>query len=526
MAHVITQSCCSDASCVAVCPVNCIHPTPEERGFGTSDILHIDPVACIDCGACADACPVDAIYPADRLGERDRVFIEVNASFYKDNPDIASGWSNVVYPKIPRLESDLRVAVVGTGPSGGYALQTLIGRTDAKVTMIDRLPTPGGLVRAGVAPDHPGTKGVLKTFDLLYRHRRTTMVGGVDVGDGPSALTVAELADHFDAVFYAIGAPASKSLGVPGEELPGSTSATDLVAWYNAVPGAIGDVRVDGCSRAVIVGTGNVALDVARILVSSPEELATTDIADRALNLLRRQNVHDVVLLGRRGPEHAAYTPAEYRAVEAMAGVEVIVCDDPAQIRGLGLDRPADPSRRRIVFLFASTVRQILPDASGRVGTVDVVTHGDDHSIVTDLVVRSVGYRGVEVPGLPFDEATGTIPNDDCRIVDADGAPIPGHYALGWAARGARGGIGANKAHAIGAVEAFIDDAAAGRLTRTSRTAAEFAALVAGRTMPVDYAGVAAIDRAERARGRAAGRPRIKFTDIPEMVAAATRARR
>ncbi|MDR2279994.1 MAG: 4Fe-4S binding protein, partial [Gordonia sp. (in: high G+C Gram-positive bacteria)] len=219
MAHVITQSCCSDAACVSVCPVNCIHPTPEERGFGSSDILHIDPVACIDCGACADACPVDAIYPADRLGERDKVFIDVNAAFYRDNPDISSGWSDIVYPVIPRLPDGLRVAVVGTGPSGGYAVRTLIGRTDADVTVIDRLPTPGGLVRAGVAPDHPGTKGVLRTFDLLYRDRRVHLLGGVEIGDGPSAVTPEELADHFDAVFYAVGAPDSRELGVPGEDL-------------------------------------------------------------------------------------------------------------------------------------------------------------------------------------------------------------------------------------------------------------------------------------------------------------------
>lgn len=526
MVHVITQSCCSDASCVAVCPVNCIHPTPDEPGYGTSDILHVDPVACIDCGACADACPVDAIYPADRLGERDRVFIEVNASYYRDHPEISSGWSNVVYPEIPRLDADLRVAVVGTGPSGGYALQTLIGRTDATVTMIDRLPTPGGLVRAGVAPDHPGTKRVLKTFDLLYRHPRTTMIGCVDVGDGRAGVTPAELADHFDAVFYAVGAPASKPLGVPGEDLPGSTSATDLVAWYNAAPGAYGDIRVDGCSRAVIVGTGNVALDVARILVSSPESLAATDIADRALHLLRSQDVHEVVILGRRGPEHAAYTPAEYRTLEAMTDVDVIACDDPAQVRGLGLDRPADPGRRRIVFLFTTAVGAIAPDESGRVGGVDVVTSGHSHRIATDLVVRSVGYRGVEIAGLPFDATTGTIPTADGRILGADGTPVPGHYALGWAARGARGGIGANRQHAIGAVEAFIADAAEGRLVRTARTAADFAALAASRTTPIDYAGVAAIDRAERARGRAAGRPRIKFTEISEMVAEAVRARR
>ena len=264
---VITQSCCSDAACVAVCPVNCIHPTPEERGFGSSDILHIDPQACIDCGACADACPVNAIYPADKLGTRDKVFVDINADYYKSHPEIRSGyaptgaelpgmapfpdvvaatdddWPGITYPEIPKLPGGLRVALVGTGPSGGYALRTLLDRTEATVTVIDRLPTPGGLVRAGVAPDHPGTKGVLHGFDLLYRDPRVTMLTNVGVGDGPDEVTPAELADHFDAVIYAVGASESRLLGIPGEDLPGSTSATDLVAWYNAAPGADVTVR-------------------------------------------------------------------------------------------------------------------------------------------------------------------------------------------------------------------------------------------------------------------------------------------
>ncbi len=524
MAHVITQSCCSDAACVSVCPVNCIHPTPEERGFGSSDILHIDPVACIDCGACADACPVDAIYPADRLGERDKVFIEVNAAFYRDNPDISSGWSDIVYPVIPRLPDGLRVAVVGTGPSGGYAVRTLIGRTDADVTVIDRLPTPGGLVRAGVAPDHPGTKGVLRTFDLLYRDRRVHLLGGVEIGDGPSAVTPAELADHFDAVFYAVGAPDSRALGVPGEDLPGSTAATDLVAWYNAYPGAQGPpIPEAGVGRAVIVGTGNVALDVARILVSSPEALAATDIADRALTLLERQDIREVVLLGRRGPSDAAYTAAEFRALQELPGVDVVVADRPDE---LDLHQPPEPDRRRIVLLFHSAVDGIVAGDQGHVEAVDVTTGDRAHEIMADLVVRSIGYRGVRINGVPFDDARGVIPNTDGRVINETGEAIPGVYALGWAARGATGGIGANKAHAIATVEAFINDAATGRLTRTAHGPDDFRRLVQRRSPNlVGYRGVRSIDRAERARGQAAGRPRIKFTDVSDMLAVARRRR-
>ncbi|GEE00995.1 putative ferredoxin/ferredoxin--NADP reductase [Gordonia spumicola] len=522
MSHVITQSCCSDAGCVSVCPVNCIHPTPDERGFGSSDILHIDPVACIDCGACADACPVDAIFPADRLGERDRVFIEVNASYYRDNPDVSSGWSDIVYPDIPRLPDKLCVAVVGTGPAGGYAVSTLVGRTDVDVTVIDRLPTPGGLVRAGVAPDHPGTKGVLRTFDLLYRHRRVHLLGGVEIGAGPAAVAPAELVEHFDAVFYAVGAGDARALGVPGEELPGSISATDLVAWYNAYPGADGPPIPDGgAGRALIVGTGNVALDVARIMVSSPESLATTDIADRALDLLRRQDVREVVLLGRRDQANAAYTAAEFRALQELPDVEVVIT---GSADGLGLDAPADPARRRIVFLFHSSIREIVDGPHGAVGGARVTTDGSDHRVAADLVVRSIGYRGVPIPGVPFDDDRGVIPTDDGRVLGESGEPVPGVYALGWAARGAVGGIGANKAHAVSTVEAFIDDAAAGRLPRTVRAAAEFRALAENRSPTlVRYRGVRAIDRAERDRGRAVGRPRVKFTELSDMLAVARR---
>ncbi|WP_168699966.1 FAD-dependent oxidoreductase [Gordonia paraffinivorans] len=523
---VITQSCCSDAACVSVCPVNCIHPTPEERGFGSSDILHIDPEACIDCGACADACPVDAIYPADKLGARDKVFIDINADYYKNNPDIRSGWSPVTYPEIPKLPAGLRVALVGTGPSGGYALRTLLDRTEAHITVIDRLPTPGGLVRAGVAPDHPGTKNVLRGFDLLYRDPRVTMMTNVTIGDGPGEITPAELADHFDAVFYAVGASESRRLGIPGEDLPGSTSATELVAWYNAVPGVDegpplrrGTPDDPATGRAVVVGTGNVALDVARILVSPPELLATTDIADRALAILREQNVHEVILLGRRDQASAAYTAAEFRALSEIPGVDVEVYD--------GLDaelpsftEPADPDRRRIVFLFHSAPEEIV--GGPKVEAVTVRTGEGRRRIATDLVVRSIGYRSTPIPGLAFDDERGVFPNDNGRLLDERGEIVPGAYVLGWAKRGPSGGIGANKQCAIQTVEDFIDDAAAGRLRRTAREASEFPALVRKRVRTViGYRGVRAIDRKERRRGQEQGRPRVKFTRVAEMVGAA-----
>lgn len=536
--YVITQSCCSDASCVSVCPVNCIHPTPEERGFGTSDILHIDPQACIDCGACADACPVDAIYPADRLGERDKVFIEINADYYKNNTDITSGWSQVTYPVIPRLPRDLRVAVVGTGPSAGYGLRMILDRSEAHVTVIDRLPTPGGLVRAGVAPDHPSTKNVMAGFDLLYRDPRVTMMTNVEVGDTAVGAHVspAELAEHFDAVFYAVGAQESRRLGIDGEDLPGSTSATDLVAWYNAAPVERGSsarptdsdsgvvehgppVPAHPTGRTVVVGTGNVALDVARILVSPPEVLAGTDIADRALSILREQNIHEVVLLGRRDQASAAYTAAEYRALSTIDGVEVVVCESPDEVAALGLTAPADPERRRIVFLFHSTPERINGD--GRAESVSIRTADLEHEVVADLVVRSIGYRATPLPGLPFDDAHSVIRNADGRIVDTQGKPMPGAYVMGWARRGPSGGIGANKLCAERTVAQFLLDAGADALERTVRTSEEFEKLIRGRTRTVvGYPGMAAIDRSERRRGQMQGRPRVKYDSVEDMVGA------
>lgn len=527
MSFVITQSCCSDAACVSVCPVNCIHPTPEERGFGTSDILHIDPEACIDCGACADACPVNAIFPADKLAPKDQIFAEINADYYKANPDISSGWTDVVYPKIPRLPEGLRVAVVGTGPSGGYALRTVLNRTMAQVTVIDKLPTPGGLVRAGVAPDHPSTKDVMRTFDILYRDPRVQMATNVEVGDDAAAgqISPAELAEHFDAVFYAVGASRSRRLGIEGEDLPGSTSATDLVAWYNAVPGADGpEIPVDGTGRAVIVGTGNVALDVARILVSPPELLAVTDIADRALDLLHEQNIHEVVVLGRRGPETAAYTAAEYRALSVIPGVDVVV-HDTADGPLPELARPADPDNRRIVFLFHTA--PVRADGDGHLETVTVATGDDEYEIAADLLVRSIGYRSAPIGGLPFDEESGRFPNIDGRMTDADGEPIPGAYVLGWAGRGSTGGIGANKMQAIETVEKFIDDVVNGRTERPDTAPEAFAALLRKRQRKaVGYRGIRAIDRREREAGAREGRPRVKFTEVSDMLSAAGRRRR
>ncbi|NEC18832.1 FAD-dependent oxidoreductase, partial [Streptomyces parvus] len=354
MTYAITQTCCNDATCVAVCPVNCIHPTPEERAFGSTEMLHIDPRACIDCGACADACPVDAIFPVDSLSAGQREYADINAAYYEGEEPIPVGdevdgpnfhvWGEPAFERsLPSDFGPLRVAVVGTGPAGMYAAQDLLLHTAAEVTLIDRLPVAGGLVRYGVAPDHPATKKVGDTFSRFHSHPRVRMHLGIEVGRD---VTAEELSAHHDAVIYAVGASTDKRLGVPGEELPGCLSATAFVAWYNAHPEAVAQGVDLSAERVVVVGNGNVALDVARILVADPEALAATDIAAHALDALRASRVREVVVLGRRGPEDAAYTRSELLALKHVPGVELVVDDHdprtPAAIDAAGAgDRAA-----------------------------------------------------------------------------------------------------------------------------------------------------------------------------------------
>ncbi|MFF5932264.1 FAD-dependent oxidoreductase [Streptomyces sp. NPDC012508] len=543
MTYAITQTCCSDATCVAVCPVNCIHPTPEEREFGSTEMLHIDPATCIDCGACADACPVDAIFPVDSLSAADAGYAAVNAAYFADKepPARAPGpnfhsWGAPAFERsLPSDFAPIRVAVVGTGPAGMYAAEDLLLHTNAEVTLVDRLPVAGGLVRYGVAPDHPATKKVGDTFARFHTHPRVRMRLGVEVGKD---VTAEELAAHHDAVVYAVGASTDRRLGVPGEELPGSVSATAFVSWYNAHPECAPDaIGLTGAERVVVVGNGNVALDVARILVMDPETLAGTDIADHALAALRASRVREVVLLGRRGPEDAAYTASELLALTHLPGVRLVVDDhDPrtgAAIDGAGrrekaallrdlareaVDWTRPPSatgERRIVLRFHSAPVALAGEGSVRAARV---TEGPgEREIPAELVVRAVGYRGVPVPGLPFDEATGTVPHDRGRV-----AGMPGTYVVGWIKRGPSGGIGANRTCAAETVGTLLADAVAGALPAPSRTPQAFRRLARGRGAEVvDARGLAAIDRAERTRGRETGRPRVKLATVADLVAAA-----
>ncbi|MDP5316343.1 FAD-dependent oxidoreductase [Streptomyces poriferorum] len=538
MTYAITQTCCSDATCVAVCPVNCIHPTPEEQAFGSTEMLYVDPETCIDCGACADACPVDAIFPVDSLFGAQKEYAGINAAYYAGRePEPAAGpnfhaWGEPSFPRsLPSDFAPIRVAVVGTGPAGMYAAEDLLLHTNAEVTLIDRLPVGGGLVRYGVAPDHPATKGVGEAFARFHSHPRVRMHLGVEVGKD---LTAEELSAHHDAVIYAVGASASRRLGIPGEDLPASAPATSFVSWYNAHPEVPPETFDLSAERVIVAGNGNVALDVARVLVTDPAALAGTDIAGHALAALRDSRVREVVLLGRRGPDDTACTASELLALGHLPGVELVV-DDGDPRTAAAIDEAATgakasllrelpretvdwsqppPPGRRIVFRFHSSPVEVL--GADAVEAVRVTAADGDQEIPAGLFLRAIGYRGLPVPGLPFDEATGTVPHEGGRV-----AGVPGSYVVGWIKRGPSGGIGANRTCAAETVGTLLADAVAGALPSPPYPAKAFGRLARNRgRQVVDARGLAAIDRAEQARGREQGRPRVKFDTVPALIAA------
>ena len=537
MTYVVTQACCADASCMSVCPVNCIHPAPGEPDFGHTEMVYVDPKSCIDCGACADACPVSAIKPLELLTGDEQVFGDINAAFYDDR-SVELTWSAPTFPVVeaPR-ERPLRVAVVGTGPAASYAARELLTTSSAHVSMIDRLPVAGGLVRAGVAPDHPDTKHLAEMFTWTYDHPRTRMFLNVDVG---TDVTHDDLLTHHDAVVYAVGARLDRPLGVPGEQLPGVHGSPEVVGWYNShtdVPASAVDVATD---RVVIVGNGNVALDVARILLGDVTALERTDIADHALAALRSAPVREVVVVGRRGPDQAAFTRPELlmmpRGIDVVIEADGQVADElaaatpgskAAMLRDLPLvdidwTRSPQADGRRLVLSFHRTVDEIT--GADRVEGVRLGRVGTDRSTVvpTGLVVRSTGHRGSPVAALPFDPATATIPHEAGRVVDpATGEHLPGAYVVGWIKRGAVGGIGANRTDAQETVATLLSDAREGLLPSPAKTGARtFARLLRSRGLDVvDRRRMRRIDTSERRRGASSGRPRVKFATVEEMLA-------
>lgn len=543
MAYVVTQSCCADASCVVACPVNCIHPAPGEPGFAEAEMLYVDPDTCVGCGACATACPVGAVLPEEWLSESQQPFTALNAEYYQLFPH-ADRAPLAPVPEQRRLRrpGPFRVAVVGAGPAGLYTADELLKHPEIEaVDVYDRLRTPYGLVRHGVAPDHADTKRVTRLFAAIERDDRFRYFLGVEIGRD---VTLDELRARYHAVVYAVGAASDRGLDVPGEDLAGSLPATSLVGWYNGHPDQQRlQVPLDH-ERAIVVGNGNVALDVARILTADPERLARTDLAPVPLEQLRRSRVREVVVLGRRGPAQAAFTVPELVGLAGLTDVDVVVDADPDEIDATGTAgrllaelaaRPAGllGDRRRITLRFTTSPVELVGDdhvAAVRVVGNRLVTRDDgsvraeptdEHDeIAAGLVVRAVGFRGLPVHGLPHDPATGTVPHDRGRVE-------PGVYVAGWIKRGPSGFIGTNKSCAAETVCTLLDDLDDGPPDPRGTTASIAAAVRRRCPDLVDLGGWQRIDAAEIARGVAEGRPREKIVDVTEQsLIAHTRRRR
>ncbi|BBZ51148.1 FAD-dependent oxidoreductase [Mycobacterium heidelbergense] len=543
MPHVITQSCCNDGSCVFACPVNCIHPTPDEPGFATSEMLYIDPVACVDCGACVSACPVGAIAPDTRLEPKQLPFVEINASFYPERPPgVKLPPTSKLAPVIPAAEvrahrPPLTVAIVGSGPAAMYAADELLTQHGVRVNVFEKLPTPYGLVRAGVAPDHQSTKRVTRLFDRVAGHRRFRFFLNVEIG---KHLSHAELLDHHHGVLYAVGAPDDRRLDIDGVGLPGTGTATELVAWINGHPD-FADLPVDlGHERVVIIGNGNVALDVARVLTADPDDLARTDISDHALEALRCSAVREVVIAARRGPADSAFTLPELIGLTGASEVVLDAGDHQRVAADLAtvsdtltrnkleiLSKLGDGSaplggRPRIRLAYQLTPKRVLGPQRATGVEFSVTGTDEPRRLEAGLVLTSIGYRGKAIRGLPFDESAAVVPNDGGRVVDPSGRPVFGAYVAGWIKRGPTGFIGTNKSCSFQTVQALVADFNAGRLTDPVAKPEALTKLVRERQPDaVDSAGWRAIDAAEIARGGQDGRPRSKFTGVGEMLAAA-----
>jgi ferredoxin/flavodoxin---NADP+ reductase len=449
----------------------------------------------------------------------------------------------------------LRVAVIGSGPAGFYAAGALLGAdVPVEVDVFDRLPTPWGLVRLGVAPDHPQLKTVSRAFEKIAAQPGFRFLGNVEVGRD---LTHDELSRLYDAVIYSYGSAADRRLGIPGEDLRGSWAATELVAWYNGHPDYQHlEFDLVSAERVVVVGNGNVALDVARMLALTHEELAPTDATDESIEAITASAIREIVVLGRRGPVQAAWTATELHEMGELAGADIVV--DPAELeldsaseaeladasnivkRNMEIlrdfaARAAEGKPRRIVLRFRVSPVEILgeervegielvrnelvPDGKG---SVRARATDDRETLAAGLVFRSVGYRGLPSPGVPFDEASGTMPNEGGRLLGADGRPLAGVYCAGWIKRGPTGVIGTNKKDATETVEALLADAEAGAIGGSAEPAEAVDALLAERGIDaVVYSGWEAIDAAERRRGEPLGRPRVKLTTWDDLLAAA-----
>ncbi len=485
-------------------------------------------------------------------------------------------------------ENPLRVAIVGSGPAGFYAAEHLLKRNPdgngreaeqpagsvcVEVDMFDRLPTPFGLVRAGVAPDHPKIKSVIRVYEKTAAREGFQFFGNVHIG---ADVTVAELEERYHAIISAYGTATDRRLGIPGEDLPGSHAATEFVAWYNAHPD-FADHEFDlTAKRVVVIGNGNVAADVARMLALPHGELHATDTANHAIEQLADSGVEEIVVLGRRGPAQAAFTNPEVRELGELTDADIVI--DPAEVdldeasRAYLESAACEPTHRRNVEIFTdfstrdpegkpkrvvmrfccSPVEikgdgkvesivvgrnELYTDESGQIRARDT---GEREEIECGLVLRSIGYKGTGLEGIPFDAGRGLIPNESGRVIDPDtGSQVPGHYAVGWIKRGPSGVIGTNKKDALDTVNTLLSDLESGRIPEhlpatSSASRPGVPGSDEGRALPsieellderggdhVTYIGWQAIDAAEQQAGEPHGRPRVKFCRVHEMVEAA-----
>jgi ferredoxin--NADP+ reductase len=447
----------------------------------------------------------------------------------------------------------MRAAVVGAGPSGFYTTDQLL-KAGFAVDLYDALPTPFGLVRAGVAPDHPKIKSVTRVYAKTASHESFRFFGGVELG---ALVSRQDLLARYDAIVYAVGTATDNRLGIPGEDRPGSHAATEFVAWYNGHP-HFADHQFDlNGGRAVVVGNGNVAIDVARMLVLDPGELAPTDTADHAIDAFGMAGVTEIVLLGRRGPAQASFTNPELRELGELRRADVIV--DPAQLEGVA--GPEDATKRRNVEILRDYAARVPTGKSHRLelrflrspveilgqgadgpvtgvrvavnrlveradGRIDVEPTGEEEVIECGLVLRSIGYRGEPLPGVPFDPARGLIRNEGGRVVTEEGR-CPGEYVVGWIKRGPSGVIGTNKKDAADTVARVLEDVEEGRLNHPADGKGESEAIAAwlDEQVPdhVTWSGWEAIDAHESRLGEPAGRPRVKLVSLQDLIRASRR---
>lgn len=509
-----------------------------------AEMLHIAPDTCIDCGACVDECPVDAIRADHEIDADEDVYLELNANYFQDHPI-----SSTAYAEKPPLWKNTdftgrRVAVVGSGPAAFYAATELSAVRGIEIEIYDRLLTPYGLVRAGVAPDHPATKAIADLFRAVAGKKSVRVHLGVEIG---TDITHEELMDHHDAVIYATGASGDRALGIPGEGLPGSHAAAEFVAWYNGHPDYANRTFDLSSHRAVVIGNGNVALDLARILTADPEALARTDIADHALEALRNSKIREVVVLGRRGPAQAKFTNPELIAMSNSSDAEVVAYPSEENIAQKTLDADItskvdlvhrlaaryrtsateDGNAKQIILRFCTSPVSISGENSvtgvrlvrntlrqDEDGTIHAEPTNEEETLETGLVLRSVGYRGHEMPGVPFDSERGLIPNIDGRVTDENGAAVSGVYVTGWIKRGPTGVIGTNRKCATETVRYVLEDIAADRLRKAPCGREDLNALLAEKAPDaLDFSDWNAVDKAEVTAGSTAGRPRIKFIE-------------